>query len=180
MSDDAYRSVYRSLKRSIIHTSTFSENSLAIRAGVATLDVPSKEHLGARATGAGQQLRQMLHDELSAYEMIKGVLGEGLLSGIEFQSPKSLKLKIAFEAFLHIHPAMVGQIVVMRLFRDHGILTQIRGNNFMVLKVAPPLVVTQEQMHEFVAAIHNVVDLAHNSAGCWSEALGLAKRAINL
>ena len=38
---------------------------------------------------------------------------------------------------------MFGQVLVMRLFRDHGILTQICGNNFMVLKVAPPLVATE-------------------------------------
>jgi len=32
---------------------------------------------------------------------------------------------------------MFGQILVMRLFRNGGVLTQICGNDFMVLKVAP-------------------------------------------
>ena len=81
---------------------------------------------------------------------------------------------------MKIHPAMFGQIVVMRLFRDHGILTQICGNNFMVLKAAPPLVVTEEEMQEFVRAVREVVDLAHSSPSFWTEALGLARRAINL
>jgi ornithine--oxo-acid transaminase len=89
-------------------------------------------------------------------------------------------LKVPFEAFMRIHPAMFGQIVVMRMFRDHGFLTQICGNNFMVLKVAPPLVVTNEQMTEFVTAIANVMESAHNSSGFWTEALGLAKRAIRI
>ena len=31
----------------------------------------------------------------------------------------------------------------MRLFQDCNILTQICGNNFMVLKAAPPLVVSE-------------------------------------
>jgi len=44
----------------------------------------------------------------------------------------------------------------MRLFRDHNMLTQICGNNFMVLKVAPPLVTTEGQLEEFVAAIREV------------------------
>ncbi|MEY2396173.1 MAG: hypothetical protein QOF94_2518, partial [Acidobacteriaceae bacterium] len=64
-----------------------------------------------------------------------------------------------------------------RLFRD-GILTQICGNDFMVLKVAPPLVVTPQQVDEFVSAIHEVVDFAHHPGAFWSEALGLARRAI--
>ena len=68
----------------------------------------------------------------------------------------------------------------MRMFRDKGILTQICGNNSMVLKVAPPLVVGEEQMLEFVAAARDVVELAHSPGSFWSEALGLARRAINL
>ncbi len=68
----------------------------------------------------------------------------------------------------------------MRLFRDHGFLTQVCGNNFMVLKVAPPLVVTNEQVDAFVSAIHRVVDLAHSSNVFWSEALGVARRAIDI
>jgi ornithine--oxo-acid transaminase len=68
----------------------------------------------------------------------------------------------------------------MRLFRDKGILTQICGNNFMVLKVAPPLVVTEAQLDEFVEAVRDVVDLMHNSSMFWSEALGLARRVVNL
>ena len=33
---------------------------------------------------------------------------------------------------------MFGQMLVMRLYRKHGILTQVCGNNVLVLKVAPP------------------------------------------
>jgi ornithine--oxo-acid transaminase len=180
MTDEIYSSVYNSLKRAIVHTSTFSENSLAMRAGLATLEVLESENLGARATAGGQQLRDMLSDALRGYEMVKGVRGEGMLSGIEFRSPQQLRLRIAYEGFMKIHPAMFGQIIVMRLFRDHDILTQICGNHFTVLKAAPPLVVTEEQMEQFVRAVREVVDLAHSSTSFWSEALGLARRAINL
>jgi ornithine--oxo-acid transaminase len=180
MTDEIYSSVFSSLKRAIVHTSTFSENNLAMRAGLATLAVLESENLGVRATEAGEQLRQMLSDALLGYEMVKAVRGEGLLCGIEFGPPQQLRLRIAYEAFMKIHPAMFGQILVMRLFRDHGILTQICGNNFKVLKAAPPLVVTDGQMEEFVDAVRNVVELAHSSASFWSEALGLARRAVNL
>jgi ornithine--oxo-acid transaminase len=104
----------------------------------------------------------------------------GMLSGIEFQPPKQMRLRVAFEAFRHIHAAMFGQVLVMRLFRDHGILTQICGNNFMVLKVAPPLVVTEEQLEKFVGAVRETVDLMHNSSSFWTEALGFARRVMNV
>jgi ornithine--oxo-acid transaminase len=180
MTDAIYDSVYGSLRRAIIHTSTFSENSLSMRAGLATLDVLEGENLGQRAIKKGEELRARLQESLGRYEMVNAVRGEGLLLGIEFRAPSSLRLRIPFEAFLRIHPAMFGQIVVMRLFRDSGILTQICGNNFMVLKVAPPLVVTDDQLDQFVSGIERVVEEAHSTSTFWSEALGLARRAIHI
>lgn len=180
MTDRVYEAVYDSLKRSIIHTSTFSENSLSMRAGLATLDVLEAEQLGPRALETGERLQQRLRRALDSYEMFQDVRGAGMLSGIEFRPPKSLKLRMAFEAFRHIHEGMFGQVTVMRLFRDHNILTQMCGNNFLVLKVAPPLTVSESQLDAFVQAITEVVDQMHNSGSFWTEALGIARRAINV
>jgi ornithine--oxo-acid transaminase len=178
MSDAVCGAVYHSLNRAFVHTSMFSENGLAMRAGLATLDVLEKEELGARAAALGGWLRDRLTGALAGYEMVREVRGAGLLCGIEFTPPRHLKLRIPFEAFQRVHPGMFGQVLVMRLFRDAGMLTQICGNNFMVLKVAPPLVVTEAQLEEFVAAARQVVELAHSPGAFWSEALGLARRAV--
>jgi len=180
MSQPVADSVFSSLKRSIVHASTFGENSLAMRAGLATLDVLEQEGLGERSADMGALLRGELAEALAPYEMVREVRGLGMLSGIEFTAPRQLRLRVAFESFRRIHPALFGQMLVMRLFRDKGILTQICGNNFMVLKAAPPLVVNEPQIREFVAAVRDVVDFMHNSGAFWSEALGLARRVINL
>src|ERR1035437_8760517 len=143
MSDAVCNSVYSSLPRAFVHTSTFSENSLAMRAALATLEVLECEELGRR--------------------------GMAMLMVSESRAPSQLRLRIPYQAFGAIHPAMFGQIVVMRLFRDSGFLTQICGNNFSVLKVAPPLVVTDAQLDTFVLAIRDVVELAHSPGAFWSE-----------
>jgi hypothetical protein len=49
----------------------------------------------------------------------------------------------------------------------------------MVLKVAPPLTVSSQQIGEFVAAIRDLVDFAHHPGAFWSEAIGLARRAMS-
>ncbi|HEX6896112.1 MAG TPA: aspartate aminotransferase family protein [Bryobacteraceae bacterium] len=180
LSDDVYRSVYSSLKRAIVHTSTFSENSLSMRAGLAALDVLESERLGERSESLGEYLRERLRTALSGFEMVKEVRGAGLLNGIEFQKPHSLKLRLAFEAFQQIHPGMFGQVVVMRLFRDAEFLTQICGNNFMVLKAAPPLTVKEQHVDKFVRAVTSLVELIHTSTSFWTEALGMARRVINI
>jgi ornithine--oxo-acid transaminase len=180
MTDRIYEAVFDSLKRSIVHTSTFSENSMSMRAGLATLDVLEQENLGERALVMGDVLRERLQEQLSGYEMVRDVRGMGMLSGIEFQAPRQMRLRVPFEAFRHIHQSMFGQVIVMRLYRDHRILTQICGNNFMVLKVAPPLVVSEEQLDRFVVAARDVVELMHTSSSFWTEALGLAGRVMNV
>jgi ornithine--oxo-acid transaminase len=179
MSDAVCDSVYSSLPRAFVHTSTFSENSLAMRAALATLEVLEDQELGQRSITAGKYLQAQLSEALRNFEMVKEVRGVGLLMGIEFQAPRQLRLRIPYEGFGAVHPAMFGQIVVMRLFRDYGFLTQICGNNFMVLKVAPPLVATDAQLDAFVLAIRDVVEIAHSPGAFWSEALGLARRAFH-
>jgi ornithine--oxo-acid transaminase len=157
MSNDTHSSVFSSFERSIVHASIFSENSLTRRAGRATLDLLENESLGDRRTSLGIELQEKLAAALSGYDMVKEVRGQGLLLGIEFTPPRRLALRAPFAAFAQIHPAMFGQ---------------------MVLKVAPPLVVTAAQVAEFVSAVHDVVDFAHRPGSLWSEAMGLARRAI--
>ena len=110
--------------------------------------------------------------------MFKSVRGLGMFNGIEWQAPRQLRLKIPFEAFKHIHPAIFGQILVMQLFREHGIIAQICSNDFMVLKVVPPLVTSKEQVDIFVEAMALVTEKLHSSDAIWNDAMGLVKRTM--
>jgi ornithine--oxo-acid transaminase len=178
MTQAVYGSVFSSLRRAIIHTSTFGENALAMRAGLATLDVLADEGLGARAAAAGEMLREKLRVRLADHDMVREVRGLGLLNAVEFGPPHGLRQRLAYETLGAIHPAAFGQILVMRLLRDHGVLTQVCGNNFNALKVAPPLTVREAQIDAFVAALGTVVDDMQHSGGFWADAVGIARRAM--
>ncbi len=93
MTDEVYRSVFSSLKRAIVHTSTYSENSLAMRAGLATLDVLERERLGERAARLGEELRARL---LPGSEQVRNVQRRSRL-GHAFRDrvPGSLPPRIA-------------------------------------------------------------------------------------
>lgn len=148
--------------------------------GLAVLETSEAERVGERATELSAYLRGRLREALREYEMVKDVRGERLFNGIAFRAPRSLNLRLGFSSFNQIHPAVFGQVLVMRLFRDHGILTQICGNDFMVLKLAPLLIVSQEQVDEAISSVKQVVELAHSPSGFWTEALGLARRVMNV
>ena len=176
MSDEICKSVYSSIQRSLVHTSTFSENGLAMRAGLTTLDILEDEQLGRRATTAGESLRNALAARLAKYEMFSEVRGVGLLNAVQFKSPKTLKLRLGFETLSKIHPALFGQVLVMHLFRDHGILSQVCGNDFMVLKVSPPLTIEETQLERFVSALEQTVESIHNSSSFWVEPIKVGQR----
>jgi ornithine--oxo-acid transaminase len=59
-------------------------------------------------------------------------------NAVEFKAPRSFRFRVPFETFAKIHPTIFGQILVMNMFRHHGILSQVCGNDFMVLKISPP------------------------------------------
>jgi ornithine--oxo-acid transaminase len=111
--------------------------------------------------------------------MFADVRGLGLLNGVEFRRPTELRLRLLFDAFHRIHPAMFGQVLVMRLFRDQRIFSQICGNHFMVLKVSPALNVPDPHVGRFLDALEATVDLMHGSTRFWSEALSMAARVLH-
>lgn len=154
---------------------TDSESSLSMLAGLAALDVLENESLGDRANSSGIELQEKLAGAVSRYEVVKEVRGKGLWLGIKFTPRRRLTLRAPFEAFAQIDSAMFGQTLVMRLFRNKNVLTKICGNDFLVLKVASPLVVSAAQVAEFVSAVHDVVDFSHRPGSFWSEAMGLAR-----
>ncbi len=178
MSDAIYASVYSSLQRALIHTSTYSENGLAMRAGLTTLAILEDEKLGPRTIAAGEKLRRALRERLGGYDMIADIRGLGMLNAIQFKPPRKPRHWLAFQTFANIHAAVFGQLLVMRLFSDHGILSQVCGNDFMVLKVAPPLIVSDAQLDLYVDAIHQVVEQMHSSGSFWAEGLGLVRRVV--
>lgn len=179
MRSDICRSVYSSIDKAFVHASTFGENALAMRAGLATLQVVEQERLGERSTVLGEKLRNELQKRLARFEMVKEIRGVGLFNAIEFQAPKSLGLRLLHAGFSKAHPGLFGQMVVKTLFEQEKILSQMAGNNFMVIKSLPPLVVTEEQIIKYASALERVCDLIVGERNTfWTQGLKIAAKAF--
>jgi ornithine--oxo-acid transaminase len=50
--------------------------------------------------------------------------------------------------------------VIVPLFRDHRILSQVAGHELNVLKAIPPLVVTEDDLEWFASALDETVSRA--------------------
>lgn len=178
MTEDVWASVYPSLDRAFVNASTFGENALSMRAALATLDVIEREDLGARAVAMGRLLREKVAALVPAYEMLAEVRGLGLMNGIELRPPHSLKLKLLYHTFRMAHPGLFGQMVVRTMFKNK-VLTQVSGNNHMVLKACPPLTVTEEEIDVFVDALDATMRSFHSGGG-FAEGLRIARSVMGL
>jgi ornithine--oxo-acid transaminase len=170
-------SVFDGVDKAFFNQTTFCENALSMRAALATLDVIEDQELAARATCLGTLLREKVSALVPKYELLKEIRGIGLMNGVQFQPPQSLKLKALYKPVSMAHPALFGQMVVSRMFREGKILTQICGNSYMTIKASPPLVAAEADIDLFVEALDKVMADFQAGRG-FTEGLQVARRAF--
>ena len=177
--EKVYMSVYSSIERAMVHSTTFGRNQLAMVAGLATLDVFDEEQIVERASKTGEAFEAALSPLVDRYEMLHAVRGKGLMIGLVFGKPESRVLRMRWNALEAVRTALFSQMVVVPLFHRHRILTQVAADNMNVIKLLPPLVAGQEEVDYFVAALDDVLRDAHQGSGLLREfGTTMAKSAL--
>ena len=136
--------IFNQMDRAVVHGSTFAKNDLAMAAGIATLEVLESEKLIEAAAKRGAELRLALTRMVPGYELLKEVRGKGLMIGVEFGPPKSLRLKASWNVLETANKGLFCQLITVPLFKDHKILTQVSGHGSHTIKLLPPLTITDE------------------------------------
>ncbi|HEY6933767.1 MAG TPA: aspartate aminotransferase family protein [Marmoricola sp.] len=177
--DWVFERVYSTLDRVFVHESTFGGNALAMAAGLATLHVIDEEGLVDNARRVGALLQQRLHALTDRYEMLAEVRGRGLMIGIEFGKPRSLRLRSKWSVLQAARRGLFTQMVVDTLYQRHRILTQVAGDHMEVLKLLPPLTIGEQEVESFVTALTDVLDAAHRGGGLmWDFGRTLVQQAL--
>jgi ornithine--oxo-acid transaminase len=157
--------VFDTMDRAVVHSSTFGQNVLAMTAGLATLHTLDAESIVASAATIGGALIDDLRALAGRHELIHEVRGRGFMIGIEFRRPKPMRLRAQWSLLETMRSGLFTQLVIVPLFRDHGILSQVAGDHQNVLKILPPLITTGEQADTFVAALDDVLNHLERSLG---------------
>lgn len=174
-----FRMVYSSMDRVLVHSASFGSNAQAMAAGLAVLSVIEDEQVVANARATGDLLRTRLAALVDRYELLHEVRGRGLMIGIEFGRPSSLKLRGRWTMLQAARRGLFAQMVVVPLLQRHRILTQVSGDRLEVIKLIPPLIIGEREVDRFVAAFTAVMDDAHDgSALMWDFGKTLVKQAI--
>lgn len=178
--DGIFRSVFSKMDRCVVHSSTFGKNSFSAAMGLATLWVLENENLLERATQLGERFKSKLEALRSDFEMLGETRGRGCMIGIQFQAPKSLKLKMGWSLLHGLDSSLFPQMITIPLLKDHGMLTQTSGQGQDVVKLLPSLVLSDEDVDEFVLSFRKVLEACHKfPGGVWDLGKNLATAALS-
>jgi len=143
--------IARSFDNGMEFFSTFGGNPVACAAGLAVLQVVEEENLQERALRVGNYLKKSLLSLQEQYPIIGDVRGSGLFLGVDLVlNPDTRSAATAQAAY-----------VVNRL-RERGILTGTDGPFNNVIKLRPPLIISERDADIFTEAFRGV--LAEDSA----------------
>jgi acetylornithine/N-succinyldiaminopimelate aminotransferase len=117
-----------------LHGSTFGGNPVCTAAALAVLRVLADEDLVRRAEVLGKSLRQGV--ESLAHPLIDHMRGRGLLCGVVLTAPRAKDFEAAA--------------------RDAGFLVNAAAPD--VIRLAPPLVITEAQIDSFITALPGILD----------------------
>jgi len=123
-----------------LHGSTFGGNPVCAAAALAVLRVLASENLVRHAEVLGKSLRHGI--EALGHPLIDHVRGRGLLCGVVLTAPRAKDAESAA--------------------REAGFLVNAAAPD--VIRLAPPLIITEAQIDGFVAALPGILDQAAGAA----------------
>ena len=121
------------------HGSTFGGNPIAAAVAVAALEVVKEEQITANADRLGKLFRAQLNKYILSSSIVKLVRGKGLLNAIVINDSED---------------SDTAWNICLKL-RDNGLLAKPTHGN--IIRFAPPLVMTEEQLLDCVQIIVNTL-----------------------
>jgi len=126
----------------LIHTSTFGGNPLACAAGLAAIEAIQEEGLVQASRERGDQMLSGLRKVQAEYpNAIAEVRGRGLMIGIEFAVKDVAEL-------------------VINGMAQRGVIAAYTLNNPKVIRIEPPLIISEAQVNQAVNALGESVAFA--------------------
>jgi 4-aminobutyrate aminotransferase-like enzyme/Ser/Thr protein kinase RdoA (MazF antagonist) len=131
--------------------STFGGNPVACAAGLATLEVVENENLQTNVLRVGIHLKKSLQSLQQQFPIIGDVRGSGLFLGLDLVLDRETRA-----------PATAQANYIVNRLREQAILTGTDGPHHNVIKLRPPLIITESDADLFVDTLRSI--LAEDSA----------------
>ncbi|MFD4347378.1 aminotransferase class III-fold pyridoxal phosphate-dependent enzyme [Streptomyces coelicoflavus] len=121
----------------------FRGNQLALAAGAATLAHVREQRLAEHAAALGDRMLTRLRALAGEFACVGDVRGRGLMAGVELVSPDGTAAELA--------------AAVRRECLHRGLIVDVTGPCANVVRLLPPLIVTEEQMSAVLDRLFDAV-----------------------
>jgi putrescine aminotransferase len=133
---EVWERVYGARGGSYLHSSTFGGGTRACAVALKTLEVLVRDRVPERAERIGGRLLARLREITGRSSLIAEARGRGLLLGVEFAAPR------IGARFAGQH---AGEVAAALLWQDHRIITINTMHNPNVMRIEPPLTISEAQ-----------------------------------
>jgi hypothetical protein len=139
---------------SFVHGGTFSHDSVACAAGLATVRILERDGLVERAARVGEQIGRRLKENAGGSPHVADIRGLGMMWGVEFVKDRQTLAPFprAEKITERLYRALFEQGVI--LYKSVG----MAGTDGDGLIVAPPFIITEEQIDLVVDKLRRAVD----------------------
>jgi ornithine--oxo-acid transaminase len=177
MARSVHEAVFDSMSHAMSHGSTFAPNELAMAAGLATLHELREQRLVEESARLGDRLLELTRPLVEEFEVVRDVRGLGLAWAIEFGEPAGGGRR--YRLIERAQRGLFAQLVVVPLFTKHHILTQVAGHDMAVIRILPPLVVSDEDVEGFADALRTTIRGAQRPGTLSKLAFSAASSAVS-
>jgi 4-aminobutyrate aminotransferase/(S)-3-amino-2-methylpropionate transaminase len=132
------------------HLSTFGGNPVSCAASLANIEFMERTNLASRALEKGELLKKELEKLAKRHTLIGEIRGKGLMVGIELVRDKQ---KI---------PANTEGNRTRDFCRENGLLPGLGGVYGNVLRIQPPLIITEDELLEVVKIVDSALTQVEN------------------
>ncbi|MEU3919646.1 diaminobutyrate--2-oxoglutarate transaminase family protein [Streptomyces sp. NPDC029004] len=146
------------------HAGTFRGNQLAMAAGAATLAFVRENRLADRAARLGARMLGSLQGLAAAHSCIGDVRGRGLMIGVELVDPDA-----AAPDALVPPPAPALAAAVQQECLSRGLIVELGGRHSGVVRLLPPLTLTDEQAVAVLDRFADALAAAERSMHCRTD-----------
>ena len=134
------------------HLSTYGGNPICCAAASANIDVMLDEDLPGQAARKGERFMAGLHDLAGKHDLIGEVRGIGLMMGMELVTDRKSKA-----------PAKAQAADIRRICRENGVLVGVGGQLANVVRIQPPLVISDEDLDRTLEVLDHALTQAANA-----------------
>ena len=130
-----------------MHAFTYSAHPVGCAVALRMLQIVESERFPEQAAAKGDYLLDALRAALAGHPHVGDIRGKGLMCAVELVEDKATKQP--FPAAAKVGPR------VLRTTLERGLLSRVKGDSYVL---APPIVITHEQLDRSVAILAEAVD----------------------